>query len=102
VKENGNTSITVPDIIGNTQVTEAVGSLVQKGSLMLNVNGPVSIDIKVTSNEKRFGQSRVFQASESGSLQPFTNVPGTDTGVADALRELCQLKDTVGVWQNCS
>ncbi len=64
VKENGNTSVIIPVTIGNMQAVDAVGSLVQKGSITLNINGSAFIDVKVTSFEKKFGQSREFSMNE--------------------------------------
>ena len=82
VKENGNTTVIIPVIIDNIPAVNAVGSLVQKGSTTLNVNGSAFIDVKVTSFEKRFEQSREFKASEFPGLIPAFNIPGTDVLVS--------------------
>lgn len=95
VKENGNTTVTIPVTIGNVQAVNAVGSLIQKGSIMLNINGSAFIDVKVTSYEKRFEQSREFQASEFEGLLPVTTIPGTDINVADKIQQLGGLLGSV-------
>jgi LEA14-like dessication related protein len=79
VKNNGNTTVTIPVTIGNVPAFNALGSLVRKGSLTLNVNGSAFIDVKVTSFEKRFEQSKQFPLSEFESLLPVTSFNLTDT-----------------------
>ena len=88
VKNNGNTTVTIPVIIGTVPAIGAVGSLVQKGSLTLNVNGSAFIDVKVTSFEKRFEQTKEFRASEIEGLLPVTTIPGTAINVTDKLQQL--------------
>jgi LEA14-like dessication related protein len=88
VKENGNTTVTIPVTIGNIPALKAVGSLVQKGSITLNVNGSAFIDVRVTSFEKRFEQSRQFQLSDFEGLLPVTSIPGTSINVTDKLQQL--------------
>jgi len=61
VISSGNTTVTIPVTIGNIQALRAVATLVRKGSLTLSVNGSAFIDVRVTSFEKRFEQSREFQ-----------------------------------------
>jgi LEA14-like dessication related protein len=95
VKENGNTTVTIPVTIGNIPAISAVGSLVREGSLTLNINGSAFIDVKVTSFEKRFEQSTVFQAGEFEGLLPLTTIPGTGINVADTLGDLGGLLDSV-------
>lgn len=95
VKDNGNTTVIIPVTVGNMQAAGAVGSLVQKGSLLLNINGSAFIDVKVTSFEKKFEQSRVFQASEFEGLLPATTVPGTDTSVSEGIKQLGGLLGSV-------
>ena len=92
VRENGNTTVTIPVTIGNIPAISAAGSLVRKGSITLSVNGSAFIDVKVTSFEKRFGQSAVFQAGGFGGLSP---IPGTGISVADNLQQLGGLLDSV-------
>ena len=49
VKENGNTTVTIPVKIGTVPALQAVGSLVRKGSTVLKVNGSAFIDLRVSS-----------------------------------------------------
>ena len=95
VKDNGNTTVIIPVIIGNKQAAGAVGSLVQKGSITLNVNGSAFIDVKVISFEKKFEQSREFQASAFEGLLPVTTVPGTDVSVSEGIKQLGGLLGSV-------
>lgn len=88
VRENGNTTVTIPVTIGNIPALKAMGSLVQKGSMTLNVNGSAFIDVKVTSFEKPFKQSRQFQSSDIEGLLPVTSIPGTSINVTDKLQQL--------------
>ncbi|HSQ94039.1 MAG TPA: LEA type 2 family protein [Methanoregula sp.] len=85
VKESGNTTVLIPVSIDTIQAVSAVGSLLQKGSLTLNVNGSAFIDVKVTSFEKRFEQNREFKADEFTGLLPATTIPGTGIAVSDIL-----------------
>jgi len=61
VISSGNTTVTIPVTIGNIQALRAAATLVRKGSLTLTINGSALIDVRVTSFEKRFEQSREFQ-----------------------------------------
>jgi len=74
VISSGNTTVTIPVTIGNIQALRAAATLVRKGSLTLTINGSALIDVRVTSFEKRFEQSREFQLrdfmSDQGE-QPF-------------------------------
>jgi LEA14-like dessication related protein len=88
VKSNGNTTVTIPVTIGNVPAVNAAISLVRKGSITVNVNGSAFIDVKVTSFEKRFEQSRKFSATEFSALLPATTIPGTNINVADRLQQL--------------
>jgi LEA14-like dessication related protein len=88
VKNNGNTTVTIPVTVGTVQAVSAVGSLIRKGSITLRVNGSAFIDVKVTSFEKRFEQSREFRASEIEGLIPLAPLPGTSINVPDKLRQL--------------
>lgn len=76
VLSNGNTTVTIPVVIGNIQALKALGSLVRRGSITVSVNGSAFIDVKVTSFEKRFEQSREFRASDFGLVLPATDTPG--------------------------
>jgi LEA14-like dessication related protein len=94
VKENGNTSITIPVKIGTIPAAQGVGSLVQKGSLLVRVNGSAVIDLRLTSYEKPFEQTREFQRSEFESLLPAT-IPGTDINVTEGIEQLGGLLGSV-------
>jgi LEA14-like dessication related protein len=94
VISNGNTTETIPVTIGNIQAIKAVTTLVRKGSLTLTINGSAFIDIKVTSFEKRFEQSRQFQARDFESLLPAT-LPGTSINITDPVQQLGGLLDAV-------
>jgi LEA14-like dessication related protein len=87
VKENGNTSLTIPVKIGTIQAAQGVGSLIRKGSILIRVNGSAVIDLRLTSYEKPFEQTREFQKSEFESLLPPT-IPGTNINVSDGLEQL--------------
>ena len=87
VKENGNTSLTIPVKIGTVQAAQGVGSLIRKGSLQVRVNGSAVIDLKLTSYEKPFEQTREFQRSEFENLLPAT-IPGTDINVSEGIEQL--------------
>jgi imidazole glycerol phosphate synthase subunit HisF len=67
VISSGNTTVTIPVTIGNMQAIRAAATLVRKGSLTLTVNGSALIDVKVTSFEKRFEDSREFQLRDFAS-----------------------------------
>jgi len=92
---NGTTTITVPISVGNVQALKALASLVQDGSILLNVNGSALIDIKGTSFEKTFDQSRQFEARDLESLLPVTTIPGTSVNVSEKLQQLRGLLDAV-------
>jgi LEA14-like dessication related protein len=70
IKENGNTSMTIPVKIGTVPAAQGVASLVQKGSITIRVNGSAFIDLKLMTYEKKFTQTEVFQASEFTGLLP--------------------------------
>ena len=93
VISSGNTTVTIPVTIGNIQAIKAVTTLVGKGSITLKVNGSAFIDVRVTSFEKRFEQSRQFQARDFESLLPVTTGPGTSFNITDKLRQLGGLLD---------
>jgi LEA14-like dessication related protein len=95
VKNNGNTTVTIPVTVGTVQAVSAVGSLIRKGSITLRVNGSAFIDVKVTSFEKRFEQSREFQASDIEGLIPAAVIPGTSISVSDKLQQLGGLLGSV-------
>jgi LEA14-like dessication related protein len=96
LKESGNTTVLIPVSIDTVQAASAVGSLLQKGSLTLNVNGSAFIDVKVTSFEKRFEQDREFSADEFAGLLPATTIPGTGITVSDILETGIRALDIPG------
>jgi LEA14-like dessication related protein len=87
VKESGNTSITIPVRIGTVQAAQGVGSLVQKGSILIRVNGSAVIDLKLTTYEKPFEQTREFSAGEFTGLLPAT-IPGTGINISEGIQQL--------------
>ena len=87
VKENGNTTVIIPVRIGTLQAAQGVGSLVQRGSLLIRVNGSAIIDLRLTTYEKPFEQTRVFSASEFEGLIPAT-IPGTGISVSEGIDQL--------------
>ncbi len=90
VVSSGNTTVIVPVTIGNIQAIKAVSTLVRKGSITINVNGSAFIDVKVTSFEKPFEQSRQFKASDFESLVPVTSV-----NITEKVQQLGGLLDIV-------
>jgi LEA14-like dessication related protein len=94
VKENGNTSITIPVRIGTVQAAQGVGSLVQKGAILIRVNGSAVIDLKLTTYEKPFEQTRKFSAGEFTGLLPAT-IPGTDINLTEGIQQLGGLLGSV-------
>jgi LEA14-like dessication related protein len=94
VKENGNTSVTIPVRIGTVQAAQGVGSLVQKGSILIRVNGSAVIDLRLTTYEKPFEQTRQFSANEFTGLLPAT-IPGTNINVPEGMQQLGRLLGSV-------
>jgi LEA14-like dessication related protein len=94
VKENGNTSVTIPVKIGTVQAAQGVGSLIQKGSLLIRVNGSAVIDLKLTTYEKPFEQTREFSANEFTGLLPAT-IPGTGINMSEGIQQLGGLLGSV-------
>ncbi len=70
IRENGNTSITIPVTVSNVQVLKAIGSLARKGSITVKVNGSAFIDVAVAEYEMPFEKSREFAASEFDAYFP--------------------------------
>ena len=95
VISSGNTTVTIPVTIGNIQAIRAAATLVRKGSLTLTVNGSAFIDVRVTSFEKRFEQSREFRLRDFASLNPETTVSGTTMNIMDKLQQFGGLPDQV-------
>lgn len=67
---NGNTSVTVPVTVSNVQAIKAIGTLSQKGSITLGINGSAFVDVKVTEYELPFTQEKEFAASEFEAYLP--------------------------------
>jgi LEA14-like dessication related protein len=95
VISSGNTTVTIPVTIGTIPAIKAVAALVRKGTITLNVNGSALIDVKVTSFEKRFEQSRQFSARDFGLPVPVATGPVTSVTIPDNLNNLGSLLDTV-------
>ena len=93
--KNGTTNVTIPITVGNIQALKALGSMVQKGSITLTVNGSASIDIKATSFEKPFEYSKEFRARDFESLLPITTIPGTSINITEKVQQLRGLLDEV-------
>jgi LEA14-like dessication related protein len=64
IKEKDNTSITIPVVIDNLQALRAIGTLAEKGSITIRVNGSAFIDVAVTEYAVPFEKSRSFDARE--------------------------------------
>jgi hypothetical protein len=95
VISSGNTTVTIPVTIGTIPAIKAVAALVRKGTITLNVNGSALIDVRMTSFEKRFEQSRQFSARDFGFPVPVTTGPVTSVTIPDNLHNLGSLLDTV-------
>lgn len=78
VKENGNTSLVIPVTISNMQALKAIGTLAEKESITIRVNGSAFIDVRVTSYEMPFEQSREFSASEFEAYLPVSSIAGVN------------------------
>ena len=78
IRENGNTSITIPITISNLQALKAIGTLAEKGAITLKVNGSAFIDVAVTEYELPFEKSREFAAGEFDAYLPVSSVAGID------------------------
>jgi LEA14-like dessication related protein len=95
VIKNGNTTVDLPVTIGNVKALKALGSLVQKGTITLYVNGSARIDIKGKSFEKPFEQSKEFRARDFESLLAVTTIPGTSINITEKVQQLRGLVDAV-------
>jgi LEA14-like dessication related protein len=78
IRENGNTSVTIPVTISNLQALRAIGILAEKGVITLKVNGSAFIDVAVTEYELPFEKSREFAAGEFDACLPVSSVAGID------------------------
>jgi LEA14-like dessication related protein len=93
--KNGNTTVDLPVTIGNVRALKALGSLVQKGTIALYVNGSAHVDIKGKSFEKPFEHRKEFRARDFESLLPVTTIPGTSINITEKLQQLRRLVDAV-------
>jgi LEA14-like dessication related protein len=85
VKESGNTTVTIPVKIGTIPALQAMGSLVRDGSVTIRVNGSASVDLKLTSYELPFEESREFRSSQFAQLVPVTSLAGTPINVTEKI-----------------
>ena len=74
IRENGNTSVTIPVTVNNLQVLKAIGTLAQEGTITLRVNGSAFIDIAVTEYELPFEHEKVFEAGEFEAYFPVSAI----------------------------
>jgi LEA14-like dessication related protein len=95
VIKDGNTTVILPVTIGNIQALSALGSLVQKGSITLSVNGSAHIDVKGKVFVKPFDQSKEFRARDFKSLLPMTTIPGTSVSITEIVQQLRGVLDAV-------
>ena len=95
VKENGNTTFTIPVKIGSVPALQATGSLVRKGSLVLKVNGSAFVDIRVKSYELPFERSREFYSSEFTNLLPAISLAGTSINITEGLAQARGILDAL-------
>lgn len=93
IRENGNTTVTIPVSIGTVPAMNAMASLVSKGSITLNVNGSAFIDVKVTSFETKFTRSRTFPYEDFATFLPASTIAGIN--VTEGLQQLGGLLDAV-------
>ena len=87
VKENGNTTVTIPVTIRNAPALSALASLVQKGSLTVRVNGSAFIDVKLAEYEQPFTQQKTFAAGDFEPFFPLSAPAGTGINVTAGLRQ---------------
>lgn len=95
VKENGNTTVTIPVEISNVPAIQAFGALVKKGSLTVKVNGSAFVDIKVTEYELPFHQQKVFTTEDFEAFMPLSALAGTGFNITTGLQQLGGLLGTV-------
>ncbi len=88
VKENGNTTVTIPVTIQNAPALSAFASLVQKGSLTVRVNGSAFIDIKLTEYEQPFSQQKTFTTDDFEAFIPVSALAGTGINVTAGLQQV--------------
>ena len=85
VRENGNTSVTVPVQIGTVPALQAVGTLLRKGTITVKVNGSAFVDLKAFTYELPFEQRREFRSDEFTNLVPEVSLAGTTINVSKGL-----------------
>jgi LEA14-like dessication related protein len=88
VKANDTTTVTIPVTIGTIQAAEAFSSLLRKGTITLDVNGSAFVDVKVTSWEKPFRQSRTYTTKDLESVLPVASLAGGSINVSEKLGQL--------------
>jgi LEA14-like dessication related protein len=88
IKANDTTPVTIPVTVGTLPAARAIGSLLQKGSITLNVNGSAFVDVKVTSWEKPFTQSQTYTTGDLESVLPMGSLTGGSVNVTDSLGKL--------------
>ncbi len=101
VKESGNTTVVIPVTMENVPAVTAVGSFIRKGSITILVNGSAFIDVKVTSFEKKFSQSRTFRYEDFRDRLPLSSIEET-TGinVSERLQQAKGFLDTVAGYRS--
>lgn len=86
VKENGNTTVTIPVRIGTIPAVQAIRTLVTKGSVVIKVNGSASLDLKLTGYEIPFAQKREFLYDDFAAFLPVSSIEeATGINVTDVL-----------------
>jgi LEA14-like dessication related protein len=91
VKANDTTPVTIPVTVGTLPAARALGSLVQKGSITLNVNGSAFVDVKVMSWEKPFTRSQTYTTNDLESVLPLGSLTGGAIDVTDSLGKIHDL-----------
>jgi LEA14-like dessication related protein len=87
VKENGNTTVTIPVKIGTPEAVNAMGTLVRDGAITVKVNGTATIDLKLMTYDLPFEQKRVFRAEEFTSLVPEISVAGISVNTSAVINQ---------------
>jgi LEA14-like dessication related protein len=85
VKANDTTSVTIPVTVGTMRAAEAFASLLRKGSITLEVNGSAFVDVKVTSFEKPFRQSKTYTTKDLESVLPVASLAAGSVNVSEKL-----------------
>jgi LEA14-like dessication related protein len=95
VRENGNTSVTIPVMIGNIQAFNALSSFADNGKLTLLVNGSAFVDVKVTSYEKKFEQTKEFDARDYEGILPLSSLSAGSVNVSEKIGQIKGLLSSV-------